>query len=289
MCEFVSHLGFPPRASCPEPRAFSQMSLAFLGAGAMGEALSRGLIASQTYQPDQIWLFDVDSARVQSLAADLGAHGATSALEAAQNADAIVLAVKPQIIERALEPLRDAISPLQTLISIAAGVSTARLEACFSQNVPVVRVMPNTPALVGAAATAICAGKYAARENLDKAKAIFQAVGVCVETEEKLLDAVTGLSGSGPAYVFLFIEALADGGVRAGLPRAVALELAAQTVMGSAKMVLETAKHPGVLKDQVASPGGTTIAGLHALENGSFRGTVMNAVLAAAERSRELG
>ena len=265
------------------------MSLAFLGAGAMGEALSRGLIAAQSYAPDQITLFDVDQTRVRQLCADLGTRAAASPLEAVQNADVIVLAVKPQIIESALEPLRDVVLPSQTLVSIAAGIATSRLEACFSNDVPVVRVMPNTPALVGAAASAICAGKFAKREHLDKASAIFRAVGTCVETDEKLLDAVTGLSGSGPAYVFLFIEALADGGVRAGLSREVALQLAAQTVVGSAKMLLETGKHPGVLKDQVASPGGTTIAGLHALENGSFRGTVMNAVLAAANRAKELG
>ena len=255
----------------------------------MGEALSRGLIAAGTYQPHDLVLFDVDATRVQQLAASLGARAASSVEEAVEGADVVLLAVKPQIVERALKPVRTLMNPRQTLVSIAAGVSTKRLEACFDAPVPVVRVMPNTPALVGAAATAICAGTSAKPENLDKARAIFAAVGLCVEADEKLLDAVTGLSGSGPAYVFLFIEALADGGVRAGLPRDVALKLAAQTVLGSAQMVLETGEHPGVLKDRVASPGGTTIAGLHALENGAFRGVVMDAVLAAANRSKELG
>ena len=264
-------------------------TLTFLGAGAMGEALSRGLVAAQLYAPGDITFFDIDAARVAALSDSLGARAATSALEAAQNADAILIAVKPQHIESALEPLRAEITPNQLVMSIAAGVSTSRLEACFDQAVPVVRVMPNTPALVGAAATAVCRGTHASAENLATAKRIFVAVGVCVEANEKLLDAVTGLSGSGPAYVFNFIEALADGGVRAGLPRDVALQLAAQTVMGSAQMVLETGEHPGVLKDRVASPGGTTIAGLHELERGGFRGIVMDAVVAASERSKELG
>ncbi len=264
-------------------------TLTFLGAGAMGEALSRGLIAAGLYAPADITFFDIDQKRVQALAESLGARAQSSALDAARGADAILVAVKPQHIESALEDLRAEISPDQLVMSIAAGVSTARLEACFDGEVPVVRVMPNTPALVGAAATAVCRGRHANAENLAVARGIFEEVGVCVEADEKLLDAVTGLSGSGPAYVFNFIEALADGGVRAGLGRDVAMKLAAQTVMGAARMVLETGEHPGVLKDRVASPGGTTIAGLHELERGGFRGIVMNAVVAASERSRELG
>ncbi len=263
--------------------------LAFLGAGAMGDALIRGLLSAGVYAPAQIAVYDVDSLRVEKLAAQTGVLAAASALEAARNAQAILLAVKPQVVEAALEPLRAILTTEQTLISIAAGVSTARLEACFDQKVPVVRVMPNTPALVGGAATAICLGKNAHETHRTLTRRIFEAVGVAVDTDEKLLDAVTGLSGSGPAYVFLFIEALADGGVKMGLARDVALKLAAQTVMGAAKMVVETGEHPGVLKDRVASPGGTTITGLHALENGAFRGIVMDAVEAATQRARELG
>lgn len=264
-------------------------TLAFLGAGAMGEALVRGLLAAGTYAPQDLVLYDVDTERVQHLASAMGTRVAGSPLEAARGAEAVLLAVKPQVIESALLPLREVLTAEQTLISIAAGVSTARLEACFTGSVPVIRVMPNTPALVGEAATAICAGTHAQESHRAVARKIFGAVGVAVDSDEKHLDAVTGLSGSGPAYVFAFIEALADGGVRAGLARDVALKLAAQTVLGSAKMVLETGEHPGVLKDRVASPGGTTIAGLHALEQGAFRGVVMDAVVAAAERSRELG
>jgi pyrroline-5-carboxylate reductase len=264
-------------------------TLAFLGAGAMGEAIARGLLKAGAYKPDEIVLVGVNAERVQKLADSLGTHGSTNALEATKDAQVILVAVKPQVIEKALAPLRDAISPQQTVISVAAGISTARLEACFSQPVPIVRVMPNTPALVGAGASGICGGAYAQPENIALAKKIFEAVGLAIETEEKLIDAVTGLSGSGPAYVFLFIEALADGGVRAGLKRDVALKLAAQTVMGAAQLLLETGEHPGVLKDRVTSPGGTTIAAIHALEKGGFRGTVMDAVMASANRAKEMG
>jgi pyrroline-5-carboxylate reductase len=264
-------------------------TLAFLGAGAMGEAIARGLLKAEAYKPDEIVLVGVNAGRVQKLADSLGTHGSTDALEAVKEAKVIVVAVKPHIVEKVLAPLREILTTQQTVISVAAGISTARLEACFSQPVPVVRVMPNTPALVGAGASGICGGTYAKSENIALAKKIFTAVGLAVETEERLIDAVTGLSGSGPAYVFLFIEALADGGVRAGLKRDVALQLAAQTVMGAAQLLLETGEHPGVLKDRVASPGGTTIAAIHALEKGGFRGTVMDAVMASANRAKEMG
>jgi len=263
-------------------------TIAFLGAGAMGEALARGLVSAGAYAPRDVVLFARDQTRLQKLAESLGTRFASSAVEAAAGAEVILLVVKPQMVETALEPLRATVTTGQTLISVAAGVTTGRLEACFDAPVPVVRVMPNTPALVGAAASAICLGKSANETHRAEARRIFEAIGLVVDVEEKMLDAVTGLSGSGPAYVFAFIEALADGGVRAGLPRAVAQRLAAQTVMGSARMLLETGEHPGVLKDRVASPGGTTIAGLHALEQGGFRGVVMDAVVAATERAREL-
>ena len=262
-------------------------SLSFLGAGAMGEALMRGLLEAQTLSSKQISAFDPATERLRELATRLQIRALDEAREVGQ-AQAILLAIKPQVLASALEPLRD-LGEGHTVISIAAGVTTSAIEACFSNEVPVVRVMPNTPALVNRAASAIAPGRFARGEHLDIARTIFGAVGLAVDASEKDLDAVTGLSGSGPAYVFAFIEALADGGVRAGLSRDVALKLAAQTVMGSAQMVSETGKHPGELKDMVASPGGTTIAGLHALEQNAFRGTVMDAVVAAAQRSRELG
>lgn len=264
------------------------MKLFFLGAGAMGEALLRGALAGDVAQPSDIAIYDVTTARVQQLAQELGVHGAASPDEAA-GYDLILLAVKPQTVASALAPLRDALGARHTVVSIAAGVSTATLESNFSAPVPVVRVMPNTPALVGKAASALCLGAHADASHLKKAHALFDAVGVAVDCDEKQIDAVTGLSGSGPAYVYLFIEALSDAGVKMGLARGVATQLAAQTVAGAAQMVLDTGMHPGALKDQVTSPGGTTIAALHELERGAFRGVIMNAVETAARRARELG
>ena len=263
-------------------------SIAFLGAGAMGEALMRGLVAAKVYEPRNISAFDLDAGKLQSLSHDIGIRVASSAQEASYDCDVILLAVKPQIVEKALAPLHRVLDSTQTLISIAAGVSTSRLQNGFENAVPVVRVMPNTPCLVGAAASAICLGEYAGEEQRQLAHRIFGAVGTVVDVPENLLDAVTGLSGSGPAYVYLFIEALSDAGVQNGLPRATATQLAAQTVLGAAKMVLETGQHPGQLKDMVTSPGGTTIAGIAALENRAFRSATMEAVAAAAKRSREL-
>ncbi|CAI5973549.1 unnamed protein product [Closterium sp. NIES-65] len=204
--------------------------------------------------------------------------------------DVIFIAVKPHTVKAVLSELRDsaAITSTHLVVSIAAGVTIANLQQWAGDEAKIVRVMPNTPCLVGQTAAAMSLGGKATAEDAALVQRMFEAVGKIQQVEEKLLDAVTGLSGSGPAYVFMAIEALADGGVAAGLPRDVALSLAAQTVYGSAKMVLETGKHPGQLKDSVASPGGTTIAGIYALEKGGFRATLMNAVVAATERSKEL-
>lgn len=262
--------------------------LAFIGAGAMGTALLRGLLAAGVYEPAQMTVFDASAERTQTVAQEFGVVAGESLEAVARDAQALLLAVKPQVIGAALEPLRDILTPQQTLISIAAGVSTLQLESHFSQPVPVVRVMPNTPALVGQGASAICLGAHANEEHRALGHRIFGAVGLAVDTQEKLMDAVTGLSGSGPAYVYLFIEALSDAGVKMGLPRDVSTRLAAQTVLGGAQMVLETGMHPGELKDNVTSPGGTTIAALHALENRAFRAAVYDAVEASANRSREL-
>lgn len=253
----------------------------------MGAALLRGALNAGVFAPGDVRAFDPDAQKTRELADELGIVASASPDELL-HAEMLVLAVKPQIIERALEPLRE-LTPRTLLVSIAAGVSTQRLEACFPRDVPIVRAMPNTPALVGEGAAALCAGAFATPEHLAQARALFESVGVAVEVPENLLDAVTGLSGSGPAYVYVFIEALSDGGVRAGLPRDVATKLAAQTVLGAARMVLATGTHPGTLKDAVTSPGGTTIEALGTLEAGAFRGLVMNAVRDAARRSRELG
>jgi len=264
------------------------MKIAFLGAGAMGEALLRGLLASEVCAPSDITVFDANPSRLQQIGDEFGVQTAPDILSAARPEGVLVLAVKPQIVSAALAPLRDVLTPRHTLISIAAGITTAQLEAHFSNPVPVVRVMPNTPALVGAGAAAICLGKNADESHRAAAHTIFDAVGLAVDVEEKLMDAVTGLSGSGPAYVYVFIEALSDAGVKMGLSREIATQLAAQTVMGSAQMVLETGLHPGELKDRVTSPGGTTIAALHALEKRAFRAAVVDAVEASTQKSREM-
>lgn len=264
------------------------MKIAFLGAGAMGEALLRGLLKAHVYAPEDIIIFDANAKRLQEIAAEFGVATAPDVATAAREAEVILLAVKPQIVPVALGSLRDVLTSSHTLISIAAGITTAQLEAHFGADVPVVRVMPNTPALVGAGAAAICLGSHADESHRAIAHGIFAAVGLAVDVEEKLIDAVTGLSGSGPAYVYVFIEALSDAGVKMGLSREISTQLAAQTVLGSAQMVLETKLHPGELKDRVTSPGGTTIAALHALEKGGFRSAVYDAVEASALKSREM-
>lgn len=206
-----------------------------------------------------------------------------------REAGIIILSVKPQVIEKVLAEIAPVVDDKKLIISIAAGVSLAKIENALKKGSRVVRVMPNTPALVLAGVAALTRGNSATNEDVSFAKVIFDSVGRSVVVDEKLMDAVTGLSGSGPAYVFMIIDALSDAGVKVGLPRQLALELAAQTVYGSAKMVLETKEHPAKLRDMVTSPGGTTIEGLHALEKGKLRATLMNAVEAATARSKELG
>jgi pyrroline-5-carboxylate reductase len=263
--------------------------IAFLGGGNMAEALIKGLIAADTAKSDQIIATDISADRQAHLQKTYGIMIRKNNSEAAREAEIIVLSVKPQIIERVLGEIATAIDEKKLVISIAAGIASAKIEKAFKDGSRVVRVMPNTPALVLAGAAALAGGKNATSEDLTLAQRIFNSVGKAVIVEEKLMDAVTGLSGSGPAYVFMIIDALSDAGVKAGLPRALALELAAQTVYGAAKMVLETKEHPAKLRDMVTSPGGTTIEGLHALEKGKLRATLMNAVEAATARSKELG
>jgi len=204
-------------------------------------------------------------------------------------ADAVIIAVKPQIIDSVLSEIARKIGKTKLVISVAAGVPLSRLEGKLEKGARVVRVMPNIACVVGAGAAGFAGGAHATAADLEIVGAILNSFGVALPVEEKYLDAVTGLSGSGPAYVYMFIEGLIDGGVAAGLPRDVATMLAAQTVLGGARMVLETGQHPGVLKDMVTSPGGTTVEGLHELEKGKFRATLISAVRAATEKSRKLG
>jgi pyrroline-5-carboxylate reductase len=264
-------------------------TIAFLGAGNMAEALIKGLLRAHVAAPSEILCTDKRGERGPELTHRYGIRFQKDNLAAAREASIVVLSVKPQAMNHLLEEIAPALDQSKLVISIAAGVPIAAIERKVGHGVRIIRTMPNTPALVGAGATALSPGEHATEADLVQARALFEAVGMAVVVEESLLDAVTGLSGSGPAYIFLIIEALADGGVKAGLARNQSQELAAQTVLGSAKLLIETGEHPGRLKDQVTSPGGTAIAGLHTLEAGGLRTTLMDAVEAASNRSRELG
>ena len=263
--------------------------LGFIGGGNMAEAMIRGLLKAQLLGPQEILASDVTAERLTYLQQTFGIRTSRDNAEVAGKADIVLFAVKPQIMSPVLDGLLDVITEEKLLISIAAGISTRLIAEKFPGKVRVVRVMPNTPALVLEAASALAPGAAATPEDLELAKRLFAAVGKVVVVEETLMDAVTGLSGSGPAYIFMIIDALSDAGVKVGLSRKVAQLLAAQTVLGAARMVLETHKHPGELKDMVTSPGGTAIAGLHTLEAGGLRTTLINAVEAATRRSMELG
>jgi pyrroline-5-carboxylate reductase len=264
-------------------------TIAFIGAGNMAEALVKGLLHAHVAEPREIVCADRRDERGPELIQRYGVHFTASNVDAVRRADIVVLSVKPQIMRKVLEEIAPVLDERKLVISIAAGVPIAAIERKVGHGVRIIRTMPNTPALVGAGATALVAGEHATADDLRQARALFDAIGRSVVVDEPLLDAVTGLSGSGPAYIFLVIEALSDAGVKVGLPRTTAQDLAAQTVLGSAKLLLETGEHPGRLKDQVTSPGGTAIAGLHTLEAGGLRTTLMNAVEAATRRSRELG
>ena len=264
-------------------------TIGFLGAGNMAEALIRGLIRGGHVPADRIVASGPRRERLDELAQHYGCAGTSSNLELARRSDVVVLSVKPQILPKVLREVSGDIRHDALVLSVAAGVDTGTIEELLPAGMRVVRSMPNTPALVGAAATAISAGARATDDDMALARFVFDAVGMTVVLDESQLDAVTGLSGSGPAYVFLVLEALADAGVKVGLSRRNAQRLAAQTVMGSAKLLLETDEHPGRLKDMVTSPGGTAIAGLHTLEQGGLRTTLINAVETATNRARELG
>lgn len=263
-------------------------TIAFLGAGNMAEAMIRGLLRSGA-QPERLIATGKRPERLEHLGRTYGIKTTLDNLAAARDAQVVLLAVKPQAMGKLLSLVAPAIDAHKLVISIAAGVPIAALERKLGAGARIVRAMPNTPALVGAGACALSGGEHATEDDLKLASSLFDAVGITTIVEEALLDAVTGLSGSGPAYIFLVIEALSDAGVKVGLPRHIALKLAAQTVLGSAKLLIETHSHPGQLKDQVTSPGGTAIAGLHTLEAGGLRTTLINAVESATRRAKELG
>jgi pyrroline-5-carboxylate reductase len=255
----------------------------------MAEALARGFLAAKLVSPDELFAHDLSDDRLKFWReAGLGATPGDNK-SVCRSADLLVIAVKPQAVAGLLSDVASEINGRHLIVSIAAGVTIAKIEHLLGGSRRIVRVMPNTPCLVGAAASGIAAGPAATPEDLATVVKLFESVGVARVVPESMLDAVTGLSGSGPAFVFAMIEAMSDGGVRAGLPRETATALAAQTVLGSAKMVLETRQHPGDLKDAVASSAGTTIEGLSVLERAGVRGAFIDAVYAAAKRSKELG
>jgi pyrroline-5-carboxylate reductase len=271
-------------------------TIACIGSGYMGPALMKGI--SKVVDPECIGFSDLNLSKARAAADSVGGQVYNSNAQAVEQADYLFLAVKPQVYKSVLEEIRPAVNdrlsaeknggkPL-TLISMVAGWSIAKIRSCLDVNVPIVRIMPNTPALVSRGLIAMSTSPGFPAERVPEVETILSGAGLVDNLDEVYMDSVTGLSGSGPAFVYIFIEALADGGVRAGLPRDKALRYAVQTVLGSAHMVQETGKHPGELKDMVTSPGGTTIAGIAALENGAFRGAVINAIEAAWRRSSEL-
>jgi pyrroline-5-carboxylate reductase len=262
--------------------------IGFLGGGNMGEALIRGIVKTGIVPPQELFVTDVRLDRLEELSRTYGLHTLSDNALLVRRVDVVILAVKPQILKAVLQEIAPA-TPGKLLVSIAAGVSTTEIRRHLPAGTRLIRCMPNTPALVLEGATALARGRDLAPGDLETAQAIFEAVGRVVVLEEEHMDAVTGLSGSGPAYIALVVEALADGGVKVGLDRQTAMTLATQTVLGSARLLLETGAHPGQLKDMVTSPGGTSIAGIHTLEAGGLRRTLIDAVERATLRSRELG
>ena len=262
--------------------------IACLGAGQMAEALLGGLLAAKVAEPSRLWATDPSQARRDLLKQRFGIHVGSENQEAARWADIVLLAVKPQVLGSVLDDVASSLSG-QLVVSIAAGIPIRYVADRLPAGVRIVRVMPNAPAMVREGMSVLAFGSTVTDDDATAVRTMFESVGRVALVDEALMDAATGLSGSGPAYIFMAIEALADGGVKMGLPRATAELLAAQTAVGAARTVLETGEHPGRLKDRVASPGGTTIAGLHRLEQGGFRAGVIAAVRAATERARELG
>jgi pyrroline-5-carboxylate reductase len=262
--------------------------IGFLGGGNIGEALIRGLTKTGLVPAEHVLVADVRADRLDELRRLYGVVVAADNVTLVRRADVVILAVKPQILREVLEEIAPA-TPGKLLVSVAAGVATGEIRRHVPPGTRLIRVMPNTPALVLEGATAIGRASGLADGDLDTARQIFEAVGRAVVLDENMMDAVTGLSGSGPAYIALVVEALADGGVRVGLDRKIAMTLAMQTVLGTARLLIDTGMHPGQLKDMVSSPGGTTIAGIHTLEAGGLRRTLIDAVERATQRSRELG
>lgn len=268
--------------------SFRPQRVAVLGAGTMGETLIRALLGSGQVEADQVIATARRPQRLSWVEEHLGVETTEDNAEAVREADLVLLCVKPQIVEPILAEIRTGVGPEQLVVSILAGVPLRKLEEGLEPFVPVVRAMPNTPALVGAGMTAVAGGRAAKPEHVDSVAELFRELGRVVVLDERYFDAVTGLSASGPAFLYVIIEALAEGGVKLGLPRDVAIELAAQTCLGAGKMVVETGDHPALLKDAVTTPAGCTVDGIVKLEEGGLRVTLIKTVVEAARRAREL-
>lgn len=266
----------------------SDKRMAIIGVGRMGEALLGGILKASLVVADNIVATDVDLERLKEIESRWEVRTGSENDRAVEGADVVVLAVKPQVVAEVLNQIAGFVDPKQSIISIAAGIKTATINRRLGQNNPVIRAMPNVAAQAGEAISAICLGEHADETHREMAELIFGAIGEVVFVEEELMDAVTGLSGSGPAYVYMVIEALADGGVKMGLPKEIALKLAIQTLLGAAKMVKEAGQHPAILRDQAITPGGTTIAAIHELETHGLRSMLIKAVETATRRAQEL-
>jgi pyrroline-5-carboxylate reductase len=270
------------------PAQLPHVRVAVLGAGKMGGILLQAFLKQNLFAADQIHGTVAHPERALALSTQWGVDVTTDNLEAAKQADLILLAVKPFQVPDLIQQIRPALTAKKTLISIAASVKTQAIEEAAGLDIAVIRAMPNTPSALGAGAAALCKGRFVSAKQMELAERIFETVGRTVIVDEKHMDAVTGLSGSGPAYIYIIIEALAEAGVKVGLPRDVATQLAAQTAFGAAKMVLETGYHPALLKDAVTTPAGCTIDGILELEEGGLRVTLIKAVMRATERAKQL-
>ena len=284
--EAVVHLGAPREGKMQSD--FSKSRVAILGAGKMGGILVKALVEKHQISPERVRATVAHESRAHDLSHKLGVPVTTDNVAAVTGADVILVCVKPQVVQEVMEQIAEKVSANQLVISVAASVHTSQIEAALGAGVPVVRAMPNTPCVLGQGMTALCQGQYAKPEHVEAASALFNVVGRTVVVDEKHMDAVTGLSASGPAYIYIILESLAEAGVKVGLPRDIATLLAAQTTLGAATVVLETGDHPALLKDAVTTPAGCTIDGILELEEGKLRVTLIKAVVKAAQRAKEL-
>lgn len=266
----------------------NDIKIAIIGAGKMGETLSNGLVDAKVIEKKQLVGTVKHTSQVQAVKDKLGIEIGVDNIAAVKDADIILLCVKPQVVADVLDEVKDCLIENQVLVSIAAGVTTKFIEEKIGKKIPVIRAMPNTPCLIKKGMTGICSGSFVADEQLKQAEFIFNHVGRTVIVDEKHMDAVTGLGASGPAFIYVVIESMAEGGVKAGLPRNIATELAAQAVLGAASMVLDTGEHPALLKDVVTTPAGCTIDGLMELEEGGLRVTFIKTIIRATERASQL-